>query len=80
MCKNYKRNGKKTEDYGLLTNALSDVSELIKTSKDEHYYRLGKRLNDTNSSEKSYWTILNTFYDKRKIPLIPPLLVNKFFS
>ena len=28
---------------------------------------------------KSYWTILKTFYNKRKSPLIPPLLVNNSF-
>ena len=39
-----------------------------------------KRLNDPNTSAKSYWTILKTFYNKRKIPLIPPLLVNNSFA
>ena len=76
MYKNYKRNGKKTEDFELLTKAVSEVSQLIEKSNDEYYYRLGKRLNDPSTSAKSYWTILRTFYNKRKIPLIPPLLVN----
>ena len=79
MYKNYKRNGKKTEDYELLTKAVSDVSQLIVKSKDEYYYRLGKRLNDPNTNAKSYWTILKTFYNKRKIPIIPPLFVNNSF-
>ena len=43
-------------------------------SKDEYYYRLGKRLNDPSTSAKSYRTILKTFYN-----LIPPLLVNSSF-
>ena len=79
MHKNYKRNGKKTEDYDLLVKAVSEVSQLIEKSKDEYYYRLGKRLNDPSTSAKSYWTILKTFYNKRKIPLIPPLLINNSF-
>ena len=54
-------------------------SRLIEKSKDEYYYRLGKQLNDPSTSAKSYWTILKTFYNKRKIPLIPPLLVNNSF-
>ena len=33
MHKNYKRNGKKTEDYQLLTKALSEVFQLIEKSK-----------------------------------------------
>ena len=40
---------------------------------------MGKRLNDPSTSAKSYWTILKTFYNKRKIPLIPTLLVNNSF-
>ena len=62
-----------------MTKAVSEVSQLIEKSKDEYYYRLGKRLNDPNTSAKSYWTILKTFYNKRKIPLIQQLLVNKSF-
>ena len=49
MYKNYKRNGKKTEDYKLLTKAVSEVSQLIEKSKD---YQLGKQLNDPNTSAK----------------------------
>ena len=79
MYKNYKRNGKKTEDYELLTKAVSEVSQLIEKSNDEYYYQLGKRLNNPRTSAKSYWTILKIFYSKRKIPLIPPLLVNNSF-
>ena len=30
-------------------------------------------------SAKSYWTILKAFYNKRKIPLIPPFFVNYSF-
>ena len=75
----YKRNGKKTEDYELLTEAVSEVFQLIEKSMDEYYYRLGKRLYNPSTSAKSYWNILKTFYNKRKIPLIPPLLVNNSF-
>ena len=38
MCKNYKRNGKKTEDCELLTKAVSELFQLIEKSKDEYYY------------------------------------------
>ena len=59
MYKNYKTNDKKkTEDYELLTKAVSEVSQLTEKSQDEYYYRLGKRLNNPSTSAKSYWTIL----------------------
>ena len=57
-----------------MVKAVSEVSQLIEKSKDEYYYRLGKRLNDPSTSAKSYWT-----YNKRKIPLTPLLLVNNTF-
>ena len=62
-----------------MVQAVSEVSQLIDKSKNEYYYRLWKRLNDPSTSAKSYWTILKTFYNKRKIPLILPLLVNNIF-
>ena len=37
MYKNYKRNDKKTEDYELLTEPVSEVSQLIEKSNDEYY-------------------------------------------
>ena len=40
---------------------------------------MGKRLNYFSISTESYWIILKTFYNKRRIPLITPLLVNKRF-
>ena len=62
-----------------MTKAVSEVSQLIEKSKDKYYYRLSKQLNDPSTSAKSYWTNLKTFHNKRKIPLIPPLLVNNSF-
>ena len=60
---------KKTEDYELLVKAVSEVSQLIEKSKDEYYYRLGKRLNDPSTSAKSYWTILRLFIIKERFLL-----------
>ena len=62
-----------------MTKAVSEVSQLIEKSRDEYYYQLRKPLNDPNKSAKSYWTILKTFYNKRKISLISPLLANDSF-
>ena len=70
---------KKPEEYKLFTKAVSEVSQLIEKSRDEYYYQLGKPLNDPNKSAKSYWTISKTFYNKRKISLIPLLLANDSF-
>ena len=34
------------------------------------------KLNDPKTTAKTYWSILKSFYNDRKILLIPPLLVN----
>ena len=45
-----------------------------------HYHeRLGIKLNDPKTAPKTYWSILKTFVNSSKIPLIPPLLVNNEF-
>ena len=71
-----KEMAKNPEKYKLLTKATSENSQSIEKSKDKYYYQFEKQLNDPNTSAKSYWTILITFYNKRKHPLIPLLLVN----
>ena len=46
-----------------------------------YYENLGKKLNNLLLQVKTYWSILKTFYNDNKIPLIPPLLIdNKFVT
>ena len=43
--------------------------------------KLGTRLADKNTGQKTYWKIVNNLLDKCKIPRIPPLLVaDKFVT
>ena len=44
--------------------------------KDEYYDHLSEKLNNPNTSVKTYWSILKSFYKDTKVPLIPLLLVN----
>ena len=44
--------------------------------KEKLYHDPSMKLNDPNTSGKTYWSILKSFYNDSKIPLIPPLLVN----
>ena len=34
------------------------------------------KLNNPNTGAKTYWSILKSFYNDTKVPMIPPLLVN----
>ena len=49
---------------------------MISIKKEEHYNNLSKKLNDSNISAKTYWSVLKSFYKGNRVPLIPPLLVN----
>ena len=40
------------------------------------FLRLGKNLIETSKSIKSYWATLRTLWNGKKVPDIPPLLVN----
>ena len=50
------------------------LNSLIEESKEKYYVRLSKKLLDPQTSPKSYWSILKTFLNNKKIPCIPPLL------
>ena len=38
-----------------------------------------KKLNNLLLQAKTYWSIFKTFYNKKNIPLIPPLLIDNMF-
>ena len=40
---------------------------------------MGKKLNNPNTSQKSYWKIINKVMNKCKAPKIPPLPLNNTF-
>ena len=45
-------------------------------SKLAYYRRIAFKLNDPSMAPKTYWSILKSFVNGKKIPLIPPILVN----
>ena len=74
VCRDYLKNGKTDADYMHVHRAVTEVSQLISESKDKYYNKLSMRLNNPKTSSKTYWSILKTFYNGRKIPIIPPIL------
>ena len=53
----------------------------IEESKEKYNTKLSSRLADPLTSPKTYWFILKTFLNKKKIPCIPPLFhENKFIT
>ena len=79
MYNKYLQNGRFESDFVLLETLITELNELIVTTKALYYENLGKKLNNPLVQAKTYWSILKTFYNCKKIPLIPPLLVNDKF-
>ena len=57
-----------------LHTKANECSKLISDTKAKYLAKLGSKLNDPFIGIKKYWSILNTFLNKKKIPLIPPIL------
>ena len=71
----YKNNGMGGNSSNL-QNLSQDLSELITIRKEDYNCHLANILNNPQSSPKTFWEILKTFYNGNKIPLIPPIIVN----
>ena len=74
---------KKCYKYGKMKCHLDELQEktgkctaLILDAKEKCVRCMINKLNDPLTSPKTYWSILNGFLNNRKIPAIPPLLVN----
>ena len=76
IYREYLKKGKQQIDYMKLPNQIKELSELISTRKDDYNLHLANKLIDPTTSFKTYWSILKTFYNGRKIPNIPLLLIN----
>ena len=55
-----------------LKNAISKLLKLKRTT----FLKMTKKLADSNTSPKTYWNILNRLLYNKKLPSIPPLLVD----
>ena len=74
-----------TFDHAILSHITLELSNAISFSKAKYQERLAITLNYPKTTPKTYWSILKTFDNGSKLPLIPPLLVtdefvNEFFS
>ena len=79
MYNKYLQNGRFESDFVLVETLITELNELIATTEALYYENLGNKLNNPLVQAKTYWSILKTFYNGKKVPLIPPLLVNDKF-
>ena len=81
VYKTYVKRGRTDADKENLRNNIKFSANLIIEAKKRYLSCLGNKLNDPQLGPKAYWSILNKFLHKTKIPLIPHLLelVNNSF-
>ena len=72
--KNYK-----LEDKARLENFRKECQKAVETAKLSYLTYMGKKLNNPNTCQKSYWKIINKVMNKCTAPKIPPLLVKVTF-
>ena len=56
-----------------------ESQQAVESAKLAYLTNLGNKVNDSNTSKKSYWKIINRGMNKCRAPKIPPLLVNNIF-
>ena len=60
-------------------NLTTELSNFIRDTKTEYHSKLAAKLVSPSTSAKTYWSILKTFANGRKVLVISPLLTNNEF-
>ena len=79
LYKSYKRHGYKEEDEERLDTFRTECHLAVEDAKLSYLNNLGNKTNDSSTSQKLYWKIINRVMNKCRSPKIPPLLVNNVF-
>ena len=73
--KTFQNSSKNLAEYNTLQQAIKEVSDLIYEKKNDYYEALAKPLSDPTASSKTYLSILKNFYNTKKVPIIPPIII-----
>ena len=75
----YLKHKRNNEDFAKLEHLRNETDNLISKSKKEYYQYINRKLNHPSTGSKTYWSIMKTFFNGKKVPVIPPLLFNCVF-
>ena len=78
LFKQYIQHERFESDFGFLKALINELNELISSTL--YYENPAKKLNNPLLQAKTYWSILKTFYNDKKILLISPLLIDDKFA
>ena len=70
------KNGQRKVDHDKVLEKSEECTKQILEAKKNYILKMTKKLADSNTSSKSHWTISNRSLCNKKLPTIPPLLVN----
>ena len=76
LYKLYIKSGRKIGVYEKLLNMTNNIATEILNSKKIYFDNLAEKLSDPKLNRKAYWGIIKSFTNWKKIPIIPPLLIN----
>ena len=68
LFKSYKKNGYRLEDKIRLNEFRVDCKKAVEDAKLSYLTKIGKKVNDPNTSQKSYWKIINKVMNKCRSP------------
>ena len=72
----YLKNGRNITAFEIVDKEAAELSEMIQNRKERYFYDLSVKLNNPQTSPKTYWSIIKSCYNGRKIPIILPLSLN----
>ena len=76
LYKQYVENGRFESEFMIIETFITEINDLITSTKDLNYNNLAKRLNNPLLQTKPYWSILKTFYNDKNIPIIPNIPIS----
>ena len=81
IYKNYLKNNKSNQSFATFQSFQSQLSSLITNLKNKYCSKVAEKLLDPSTSPKTYWSILKTLLNNKKVPVIPPIFHdNKFIT
>ena len=79
LYRQYIENGRFESEFMMIETLITEINDLTSATKDIYYNNLAKRSNNPLPQAKTCWSILKTFYNDKKISIIPPLLIDDKF-
>ena len=79
LYRNYKKHRFKAEDKVRLDAFRMECQQAVEFANLSYLKKFGNKVSNPNTSQKTYWKIINIVMNKCRAPIIPPLVVSNRF-